>query len=179
MSLDNFDELLKWLDPDPERAGEKFEKIRLRIIKLFSNRGSRRAGEIFDETVSRVCEKVTTVAPSYEGDPALYFYGVAKNVHSEFIREDLRRIPKQPEAADSEEVERRHRCLDICLGGLSPEKRSLILRFYECDGQERIENRKRLAEELGIDTRALSLRALRIRRELLPCMHDCLKESAP
>lgn len=179
MSLDNFDELLRWLDPDPARAGEKFEKIRLRIIKLFSNRGSRRAEEIFDVTVSRVCEKVAKVAPSYEGDPALYFYGVAKNVHFEFIREDLRPVPEQPEAADSEEVERRHRCLGLCLGKLSPEKRSLILRFYEGDGQERIVNRKRLAEELGIDTEALSLRALRIRRELLPCMRECLKESAP
>jgi RNA polymerase sigma factor (sigma-70 family) len=177
MSLDNFDELLRWLDPDPELAGDKFEKIRRRVIKIFSNRGSRRAEEIFDETILRVCERVKTLALSYQGDPALYFYGVAKNVHREFIREDSRRASEQPEAEDSEAVERRHRCLDDCLGGLSPDRRSLILRFYEGDGQERIENRKQLAEELGIDTRALSLRALRIRRELLMCMRECLKKS--
>lgn len=177
MSLDNFDELLKWLDPAPDLAGEKFEKIRRRIIKLFSNRGSHRAEEIFDVTVFRICEKVKVIAPTYKGDPALYFYGVAKNVHSEFIREDSRRIREQPAAADSEEVELRHRCLDRCLGGLPPEKRSLVLRFYEGDGQERIEGRKLLAEELGIDTKALSLRTLRIRRELLGCMRECLKKA--
>jgi DNA-directed RNA polymerase specialized sigma24 family protein len=177
MSLDNFDELLMWLDLNPESAGEKFEKIRRRIVKLFSNRGSRRPEEIFDETVLRVCEKVKAVAPSYKGDPALYFYGVAKNVHLEFIREDSRRIPERTEAADSEEVELRHRCLDSCLGGLLPEKRSLILRFYEGDRQEKIGGRKLLAKELGIDTRALSLRTLRIRRELLLCMRECLKKA--
>jgi hypothetical protein len=52
----------------------------------------------------------------------------------------------------------------------------LIVRFYTGDGQARIENRKKLAAELGIDSRALSLRALRIRRELLGCLRACLKE---
>jgi DNA-directed RNA polymerase specialized sigma24 family protein len=183
MSLDNFDELLKWLDPDPKLAGEKFEKIRRRVVKLFSNRGSRRAEQVFDETVFRICEKVKVVAPTYQGDPALYFYGVAKNVHSEFLREDARFIDELPEAPapeeaqDSEEVELRHHCLDNCLGKLPADKQSLILRFYEGDGQERIENRKRLADELGIDTKALSLRALRIRRELRLCMRGCLNKS--
>lgn len=177
MSLDNFDELLKWLDPDPRLAGEKFETIRRRIIRIFSNRGSQRAEEIFDETVLRVCEKVRAVAPTYKGDPALYFYGVAKKVHLEFIREDSRRIPERQEPADSREVELRHQCLDKCLGGLSADRKSLILRFYEGDGQERIEGRKHLAEELGIDTKALSLRTLRIRRELLECTRECLKRA--
>jgi RNA polymerase sigma factor (sigma-70 family) len=177
MSLDNFDELLKWLHPDPEQAGEEFEKIRRRIIKLFSNRGSRRAEDIFDETISRVCEKVKTVVPSYEGNPALYFYGVAKNVHLEFIREESRRTPERREPVDSTEVELRHQCLDHCLGGLPPDKQSMILRFYEGDGQKKIRNRKGLADQLGIDTKALSLRTLRIRRELLDCMRECLKKS--
>lgn len=185
MSLDNFDELLRWLDPDyPEKAAEKLEKIRQRIIKIYTNRGSRRAEEVFDVTLSRVCEKVEIVAPTYEGDPALYFYAVAKNVHSEFLRADSPLVPLNPSEADSKgdagdsssEVEVRHQCLERCLDQLPPEKRSLIVRFYTGDGQIRIENRKKLAAELGIDSKALSLRALRIRRELLLCLRGCFKE---
>lgn len=185
MSLDNFDELLGWLDPDdPEKAAEKLEKIRQRIIKIYTNRGSRRAEEVFDVTLFRVCGKVKIVAPTYEGDPALYFYAVAKYVHSEFLRQDAPLVPLNPSEADSKgeyedgssEVEARHQCLERCLGQLTPEKRSLIVRFYTGDGQIRIENRKQLAAELGIDSRALSLRALRIRRELLLCLRGCFQE---
>ena len=186
MSLDNFPELLRWLDPvDEGKAAEKVEKIRQRIIKIYTNRGSRRAEEVFDETLSRVCEKVPAVAPTYEGDPALYFYAFARNVHSEFLRADAPLVPLNPSGADPEkasedesrEVEARHQCLEQCLGELMPEKRSLIVRFYTGDGQVRIANRKELADELGIDTRALSLRALRIRKELLTCLRPCLKGS--
>lgn len=166
-----------WLDLDAGLAAEKFEKIRRRIIKVFSNRGSRRAEEIFDETVSRICDRVRTIAAGYQGDPALYFYGVAKNVHLEFIREDARLAPRSRQSEDSEAVELRHRCLEECLGRLRPDRQSLILRFYEGDGQEKIRNRKQLAEELGVDVKALSLRTLRIRRELLDCMRECLKKS--
>lgn len=186
MSLDNFVELLAWLHPDPHFAAEKFEKIRQRIIKIFSNRGSRRPNEIFDETVSRICDKVKTVAANYQGDPALYFYGVAKKVHGEFIREDSRFIRedsrpfhKESASGNPEDVELRHYCLNQCLDQLPPDRRSLIMRFYEGDGQERISNRKKLADELGIDGKALSLRTLRIRRELLECIRECLKKSEP
>jgi DNA-directed RNA polymerase specialized sigma24 family protein len=177
MALDNFVELLAWLHPDAERAGQTFEKIRQRIIRVFSNRGSRQPDEIFDETVSRICDKVRTLSANYQGDPALYFYGVAKKVHLEFIREDSRPTRREEAHRNDEDVELRHHCLDQCLDQLPPDKRSLILRFYEGDGQERISNRKILAGEAGIETSALSLRALRIRRELLECIRGCLKKS--
>ena len=34
-----FDTLLDWLDPDRERAGQKYETIRLKLIKIFTSRG--------------------------------------------------------------------------------------------------------------------------------------------
>jgi hypothetical protein len=34
-----FDPLLDWLDPDRERAGHKYETIRLKLIKIFTSRG--------------------------------------------------------------------------------------------------------------------------------------------
>jgi hypothetical protein len=34
-----FDTLLGWLDPDRERAGDKYETVRIRLIKVFTCRG--------------------------------------------------------------------------------------------------------------------------------------------
>lgn len=184
MTPDDFEELLLWLDPDPDATGipdrdrgaKKYEEIRGRIIKIMRNRGCHLAEEVADETISRVCKKVKKLKATYDGDPALYFYGVAKRVYLEFTGGGTIIIPPQPPKDDPEEVERRHACLDHCLQKLRPESRELILRFYQGEKRAKIENRQRLAALLGIDSKALSLRALRIRRELLKCMRACLKE---
>lgn len=184
MTPDDFDELLLWLDPDPdstgsperERGAKKYEEIRVRIIKIMRNRGSHLAEEIADETMTRVCKKVKKLKETYEGDPALYFYGVAKKVYLEFMGGGNITLPHQPPKDDPEEIERRHACLERCLHKLKPEHQELILKFYEGEKREKIENRKRLAALLNIDPKALSLRALRIRRELLKYMKACLEE---
>jgi hypothetical protein len=38
LTQDAFDKLLNWLDSDRERAGQKYETIRLRLIKIFTCR---------------------------------------------------------------------------------------------------------------------------------------------
>jgi DNA-directed RNA polymerase specialized sigma24 family protein len=182
MTPENFEEMLLWLDPDPdgtgvpdrERGAEKYEKISRRIVKIYRNRGSHRAEEIADEAMSRVCAKVAKLRLTYEGDPALYFYAVAKRVWLEFMGGEGRTPPPLPPKDDPEMVERRHACLDQCLETLKPESRELILCFYEGEKRVKIDNRKRIAARLGIDSKALSLRAMRIRRELLDCMLTCL-----
>jgi DNA-directed RNA polymerase specialized sigma24 family protein len=187
MTPDDFEELLLWLDPDPDATGipdrdrgaEKYEEIRCRIIKIMRNRGCHLAEEVADETISRVCKRVKKLKATYEGNPALYFYGVAKRVYLEFTGDGTIVMPPPLPKDDPEEVERRHACLDQCLQKLKPEKRELILRFYEGEKRAKIENRQRLAALLGIDSKALSLRTLRIRRELLTCMRACLKEKGP
>lgn len=179
---ENFDELLLWLDPDTSRTGTpdrnrgalKYEMIRRRIIKIYQNRGCQTAEEIADETFNRVCRRVKDLSKTYSGDPALYFFAVAKNVYREFMRGEGGSLLQPPVQDDSEEVERRMACLDECLDQLSLKDRYLILRFYEGEKGEKIENRKKQAAELGINTKALGLRALRIRRALLRCVRKCL-----
>jgi RNA polymerase sigma factor (sigma-70 family) len=183
MTPDDFEELLLWLDPDPdgtgvpdrERGAAKYEKIRSRIIRIYRNR-HHRAEEIADEAFKRVGKKVKKLRPNYTGDPALYFYAVAKKVYLEFIREEDPTLLLPPPKPDPDEVERRHACLEHCLGMLKPESRELILCFYEGEKREKIENRKRLAARLNISSKALSLRTMHIRRKLRDCMRDCLDE---
>jgi len=183
---ENFEELLIWIDPDPEKTGVpdrargavKYEAIRRRIIKIYQNRGCQQAEEVADETFNRVCVKAKELKTKYTGDPSLYFYAVAKNVYREFMRGSGEIPSWQPLTQDDpEEIELRMGFLDRCLEQLDSSERNLILKFYEGEKREKIENRKKLASELSINTRALSLRALRLRRQLLNCMRKHLGES--
>jgi DNA-directed RNA polymerase specialized sigma24 family protein len=73
-------------------------------------------------------------------------------------------------------VERRHACLDRCLGKQSPQNRELILQYYVGEKQEKIQHRQRLAGLLGIDLKTLRVRARRIRVKLLECVSDCMEQ---
>src|SRR5438270_10295021 len=102
-----FDYLLAWLDADRERAGEKYERIRRRLIRIFTCRGRPDAEELADETINRVTLKATEVSKEYVGDPALYFYGVAQKVFLESVRKPAR-ADAPPPAVDSDERDREY-----------------------------------------------------------------------
>lgn len=169
--------MLFWLDPDREQAGRKYETIRTRLIKIFTCRGCHEAEDLADETINRVILKAEQLAPSYVGDPALYFYGVANNVHHEYLR---RKTPQAPPLSHepSEELERSFECLEKCMRNLSPENRELILEYYREERRAKIDRRKRLADKMGIALNALRLRAHRIRESLYVCVQNCLGRNA-
>ncbi len=177
-----FDAMLAWLNPQSEQqAAEKYEEIRRRIVQILSRRGCREAEELFDEASNRVCKRVEKIAPTYQGDPALYFYAVANKVHLEYLKKQKRQrrpVAPPPPPPDVEETERRHACLERCLAEQTPEKRELIVQYYVGERHEKIQNRQRLADLLGIDLKVLRVRARRIRVKLLECVSECLTEKA-
>jgi DNA-directed RNA polymerase specialized sigma24 family protein len=187
LTQEAFDKLLSWLDPDRDRAGQKYETIRLRLIKIFTCRGCSEAEEIADETINRVVARVSEVASGYHGDPATYFYGVAQKVHLEYIRKSRTRyadVPvdspiRQPvvrmELLD-EDTEPSYECLEHCLEHLPSTNRKLVLEYYQQDRKAKIDHRKLLAAEMGIAVNALRIRAHRIRRALEQCVHTCLEQ---
>src|SRR5215210_6049422 len=169
-----FDSLLTWLDADREQAGEKYEHIRRRLIKIFTCRGCPDAEELADETINRVTLRVLEVAKDYSGDPALYFYGVAQKVYLESLRKrPPTSLPPPPVAAETEEIEREYECLERCMEQLSESNRQLVLEYYQNDKRAKIEHRKELAERLGIAQNALRIRAHRIRATLQQCVERC------
>jgi len=184
LTQDAFDTLLGWLDPDRDRAGRKYEAIRLRLIKIFTCRGCSDAEELADETINRVISKVPEVAETYQGDPALYFYGVSHNVRLEYARKSppttdavLVTAPMNASFADSiDQSDAEYDCLERCLGRLSSDSRHLVLEYYQQERKAKIDRRKRLADELGIALNALRIRAFRIRRTLEECVHGCLEQ---
>jgi DNA-directed RNA polymerase specialized sigma24 family protein len=109
----------------------------------------------------------------YYGDPALFFYGVARNVRHEYERKKLKPVA-QPVEAYSEDLEDEHECLEKCMQTLLPNQRNLVLQYHREDKRAKIENRKRMAQQLGISTNALSIRAHRIKLALQQCVETCL-----
>jgi RNA polymerase sigma factor (sigma-70 family) len=183
MKQDDFDRLLAWLGRDPEQAGRRYEDIRHSLIKIFNWRGCADAEGLADEVFNRVAVQVHELAGSYVGDPAKYFYGVAKKLFHEYRRLRLTQVPLDenvsstvaaPEVVeDPSELE--HECLEHCIGELDAESRELIMAYYSLEGRDKIKGRKALAERLGISVNNLRVRVYRIRAVLEQCIEKCLE----
>jgi len=174
LKQEDFDRLLSWLDPDADRAGLIYEKIRWRLIAILASRGCPIPEELADETIDRVARRLADIREKYIGDPAIYFLGVMNNVHHEFLRRPvLSRLPERDQ--DPEAKEKTYACLERCLAKLTANSRQTIERYYAADKQAKIDLRKRIATEFGITASTLRLRALRIREKLQACIDQCLQ----
>jgi DNA-directed RNA polymerase specialized sigma24 family protein len=178
LTQEAFDQLLAWLNSDREAAGRRYEEIRCRLLKVFACRGCGCPEDLADETINRVARKVPEIAPTYVGDPAYYFCGVAHNV----FLESLRRIPEpepQPKPDPSEESEEvYYECLEGCMGKLSHRNHELVLHYFQEEKRAKIDCRKKLAEGLGMTLNALRIQMHRIIEILRECVTQCLKQRA-
>jgi RNA polymerase sigma factor (sigma-70 family) len=176
MSQESFEGLLDWLDPNREQAAIKYEQVRCGLISYFIFRAPCDAEDLADETINRVSSRLGEIELEANGERTRYFYGVARKVHLEYLRRKTPHPPSEPQV-DSERVEVEFRCLEECISKLSPEHRQLVLRYYQADGRQKIEQRKKLADELGIAPNALRIRAYRIRAALQKCLEKCVDDS--
>jgi DNA-directed RNA polymerase specialized sigma24 family protein len=173
-SPEAFQKLLRWLNPDPEKAGQKYEQIRLRLIRFLTSRGCWEAEDLVDQTFNVVASKIDWLIENYDKrDPALYFYGVAKNLYWEWLKRQTP-PPSPPPPPDTDEIERKCACLDQCLKQeATPDERIWVLRYYAKDKQERIRERKKIAEELGLSMNALRIKVYHFISRLRPCVEKC------
>jgi DNA-directed RNA polymerase specialized sigma24 family protein len=126
--------------------------------------------------------KASKLAVKYNGNPALYFYGVAKKVLLEYQRKEITPVspliivnvpaPGPEDLYNQEDA--KLDCLESCLKQLDQEDRDLILLYYQKEKQAKIDFRKELAEQVGIETNNLRVRAYRIRNFLHNCISKCL-----
>jgi RNA polymerase sigma factor (sigma-70 family) len=174
----DFESLLNWLDEDRDAAVRKYESIYRSLIKIFLARRAYPAEELADRTVDVVLGKIDYLAEEYEGDPRLYFYNVAYKIFQEHLRapkeESLNEDMSQKEI--KAETDLRVECLKECLQALSPEKREIFIKYFQHERQAKIENHKKMAEELGIDINNLRTRVYRIRETLGDCIRKCVQK---
>jgi DNA-directed RNA polymerase specialized sigma24 family protein len=195
LTQEAFDKLLTQLDPDRERAAEKYEEIRCKLIKFFKWRGCLQFEDYADKTIDRVARKIIEGAELQPASPSAFFYGVAINL----LREHWRKIASEPEALDDrvepfdpaddperireqaetlQEQETRLVCLRHCLGELPSESVSLIKQYYSEGDVLNKEQRKQIALRLNLSATALRSRAFRVRGELEQCIANCLEEAS-
>jgi DNA-directed RNA polymerase specialized sigma24 family protein len=180
-----FEALLRQLSPDRERAGELYETIRHKLIRLFEWRGCTSPEDLADETFDRVARRLSEGVELRSNDPYGYFCGVAHLLYKEVLREAAREHRAlgsgewpPPCAEEEEPSDARLECLRRCLAELPPDQRDLVLRYYQGksnSGENNIRNRQQLAREVGIEMNALRIRVHRVRRKLEACVHACLR----
>lgn len=192
LTRDALDALLARFDESLDRAAEEYELTRARLVRLFRYRGCSSPYELADETVDRVARKVAEGEEIPRHELQNYFYGVARNVlrehlrnpaafalpidelpHSEHPSED----PDESSEADQaqQESERRLRCLEGCLRNVPADTRRLIISYYEGEEGAKIKNRRSLADGLGISVNSLRIRLHRTRQKLEQCVSECMK----
>ncbi len=180
---ERFEELLAWLDSDRDDAGYKYEEIRRSLVKIFAWRKCSDAEGMADATINIVAQKACHLRLTYEGKPHLYFYGVARNLIREYQHNRLSLVPlDEVDSTDisvvddtDDDVEEVDACLRRCLERLELKDRELVLAYYQKDGQAKIDLRRELAQDRGMDGNALRVKMHRIRVSLAHCIESCLR----
>ena len=178
LTQEALDKLLASLDPNRERAGEKYEQIRVGLVKFFEWRGCSFSQDHADETINRVARKLDKGEELR--DVYTYVYGVARMLMLEIQKASARQraafsnLPANVVTEELVDLEPRAECLKRCLTSLPPSSRDLIVRYYQGEKRIKIENRRRLAEAMNISLDILRIRAFRLREKLAACMDDCL-----
>lgn len=183
---DSFEELLAWLNPDRELAGSIYVDLRDGLVRIFAwNRCNDPEG-MADETFDRVARQIHRLRETFEGNPKLFFYGVANNQIKEYHKkvksfvpiEDVDIAGSSPEEVDEDNTEMLEECLQTCLQELSAEKRELVLAYYAKEKQAKIDHRTEIARQLGISVQTLRVRLCRIRTALEECIERRLEQQA-
>jgi DNA-directed RNA polymerase specialized sigma24 family protein len=183
-----FDRLLTWLDDGPDSNGQRYLEIRQRLEAYFDRKNCSNPEELADETLNRVARRLQEEGDIIGETPARYCYIVARFIFMEHLRltqkanvmlDEIKRQPansysKAEEAENNHEIkEKMLNCLDRCTAKLEPVSRQIITKYYLGQERVKIENRRALAESLGITQNALSIRACRIRDRLEGCVRHC------
>ena len=176
------DRLLAWLDEGTESRGERYLEMRGRLVDYFGRRDCHSPDDLADETLNRVARRLEETGSIDDVVPARYCYIVAKFVFLESLR-DPRRMEHAAEsdgavvlevAEEHAENERTFACLERCLQSSSAADRALILDYYGTTSGSARENRRQLADKLGITSNSLAIRACRIRSRLEGCVRACV-----
>jgi RNA polymerase sigma factor (sigma-70 family) len=177
----SFDEILAWLHSDRNEAAKIYLQLRDGLTRIFNWNRCADPDGLTDEVFDRAARKVHDLRPTYDGDPKLFFYGIARNL----VKESPKRFKKQvslegtdlpaPNPQPEDEIAViREECLHSCLQKLSAEKRELILGYYLKEKQAKIDYRNELAQKMGISIETLRVRVHRIRGTLEKCIEQCL-----
>lgn len=171
--------LLAALAEDRSQAGKKYLLLCKNLQRYFEVRGFSASQSAADEVINRLARKLES-GQTIE-NVNTYALGIARLYSLE-----LRRSPEQKTSGDlpelsvppveqASETDQNLVCLDKCLNEIPAEKKEIIVGYYRGERREKIENRRKMAEKLGLRQNALRSRAVRLREKLASCIRKCLQ----
>jgi DNA-directed RNA polymerase specialized sigma24 family protein len=179
----DFDFLLALLDADRDRAGVKYQSLRLRLMKFFEWRNCENPEDLADVVFDRILQKIS------EGEQiqnvTAFSASIAQFVFKEYLRGNKRQhqlIEEAPEVQNikAQEVEDedeliagRRQCFEKCLAEFSAENRKFIIAYYDTDERTMINSRKKLAEEMNSSLNTIRIKACRLKAKLEDCTLEC------
>lgn len=188
-----FQRLLDWLDEGVNSDGRIYLEMRQRLVAYFDRKNCLAPDDLADETLNRVARRLEEEGTIESETPAKYCYITARFVFMESLRGKAKasvplddvlrhRQANSLAASESEKEEKEIKekmlvCLEQCTGKLEAASRDIIISYYYGAERIKIENRRSLAEKLGITTNALTIRACRIRDKLEICVGNCVGEN--
>jgi DNA-directed RNA polymerase specialized sigma24 family protein len=181
--MTNFERLLAWLGSDPEAAGKKYEELRRVLHNYFRRNDVVDPASLVDEVMERVTGKTSDFVPTYVGDPALYFFGVARNVLSEWRRQPVPaelplNLVDPTDITSREHKELLLQSMEECWQKRSEEERSILYRYsIETSAIKISIIRGELARELEMSMSALRVMVFRLRQEIRRCIEKLMKKS--
>jgi DNA-directed RNA polymerase specialized sigma24 family protein len=173
----SFEGLLQKLSLNRELAAAEYGRLRFRLAKFFQWRGCSEPEVFADRTLDRLARRLEAgeqIDPIYS-----YCCGIGRmlllEAHRERTRREdaLRQLAFEQSAASVGQEAIAFEALMKCLAKLPLETQNLVLDYYQGEKQNLIDQRKELANRLGIPINALRLRVNRIRIQL----ENCVKES--
>ena len=175
-----FDRLLGTLAADRETASHEYEALRERLTCYFDWHGAPFPETLADETLDRIARKLQ------EGEQIENIHRYARAVARHVFQESSRRRARERAAvaeigraaepvAPPDDRDVRLLCVQRCLERLPVESRALLLAYYEGKGRIHLEERRGLAERLGLSYSGLKMRAHRARGLLEECVRDCVQ----
>src|SRR5215510_1850906 len=182
LTQEALDRFLASLNPDRDLAGAKYLEVHKKLERFFEWRGCPSPPDHADEAITRTAQRIAQ--GDVISDPAMYVIGVARLLLLEINKEmeKERRVASgqvgfpQVSMPESEDPERRVECLRGCLEQIPADNRELILLYYEGEKSVKINNRKRLTDQLKVSVGTLRMRALRIRERLMLCVETCVSQ---
>ncbi|MBC7932253.1 MAG: hypothetical protein H7Z38_16980 [Rubrivivax sp.] len=188
LTAESFDRLLSFIDSDRQRASEKYETLRGKLVRFFASRGLVDPEGLADRALDRIAARLARGECASIEDLSSYAYGVARMLHFETIRAaererngnaDLARMRGAATVVEEpdEDEERLRDCFENCLSGLDAASASLILEYYGGGADPNIKARKALAARLNVAPGVLRIRAHRIRLRIEKCVTRLLTAS--
>jgi DNA-directed RNA polymerase specialized sigma24 family protein len=174
LTQETFDLLLARLHANREQAGQQYETLRKKLCLFFEARHCVQPEWLVDETLNRLARKVSAGEEVQHLDA--YALTIARfvwleaqraetavSLESLLLEETIEDADQRAQefAAREREAERLH-AMQRCLFALPKEARELLTEYY----QGTAEDRKTMAERLGLSENALYLKIHRLRQKL-------------